>query len=351
MNANSLTKESQVYIPKDQHVGLRSSSAREPDITPLTSNAEREPSKSPSPTLDSLSRSIDSADIDLAGPAIPNSLSLRTSEFNVSGTLSSQELLERSPSLEIRESTLSKGIQAPMQMTLDTSGGYWNFKPGSNNKPARKKHKSARDADVSHQLAMDQFQNFAQGSTSDDMPDADVEANLLERALSASDEIQESPASSVFDPSPDQGDVIELEMASQTPAEGAATLTSEQYSKEAGAAIQFLCSPSLDHADAFDFRTDEKKEASYETEGTLQIELASIRTRLSRTRACHIPYHEAAEPTEQSQLEPVDLEGAGVDQAVEAAQQTLSRLVSKGDFARMDVVGQVGAIRRPSSLP
>jgi DNA mismatch repair protein PMS2 len=88
-------------------------------------------------------------------------------------------------------------------------------------------------------------------------------------------------------------------------------------------------------------RTDNRKEQTNESEGTVKFDMARLRRRVEArsksgkgTPRAHGGEHAQGNDKDE------DLEAAGISHNAQQAEQALSRLVSKADFAEMEIVGQ-----------
>lgn len=223
-----------------------------------------------------------------------------------------------------------------MQMTLDTSGASWNLQPGSSNGPARKKAKINTNGD-SRQMAIEHFRTFTSASgplaaTQLALADASEEEDEIEMPEeedrhqgAGEDSLPEEDGLQAEDAAAEQDDSLDNSF-SAGPAEAV-----RAGSAEAGESEE----------EPEPIRTDKMKQHEPDIAGTLAIDMSRIKRRYARREQVASPSFSHTKPCSAVlPAEGEDLEGAGIDHETEEAEKTLSRLVSKADFATMEVVGQ-----------
>ena len=220
-----------------------------------------------------------------------------------------------------------------MQMTLDTSGASWNLQPGSNRGPAKKKAKTATSSE-SRQLAIDHFRTFTSASgtiagttatQSEGTDDEEASPSTAEDGRHDADE-RPQPTDEGSPPEQDELEEDDIGTISSGPAEavraGTASLAEEEEEEQM-------------------ILTDRRKTSESEFASSLTVDMSRIKARCSKRTARPDLDSDEAGPSFPSDREAgKELEGAGIDHETEEAEKTLSRLVSKADFATMEVVGQ-----------
>lgn len=238
--------------------------------------------------------------------------------------------------------------KAAMQMTLDTSGASWNLQPATSRASARKKAKLVSSGE-GRQTATGHFRTFTAASVSvgsgaasatacmDDEEDEIVKLSPDERGSDNEDEPMQADDENGAERDGSADESLE-EAPSAGPAEAVRNGPAghEQGLSEGELAMQPIV------------KADSRKANQTDLTGALRLDLQHLRKRYmdrrrKRTRAS-ASSHTAAEGCSPSTLVASrmseELDGAGIDHEPEEAQKTLSRLVSKADFATMDVVGQ-----------
>lgn len=319
---------------------------------------------------------VASEDIDLAGttplfrspsPAIPN-------QANPNATVIELDL-EQSPEPELAETADARRppkrslsisqIQRPMQTTLSTEGASWRLRQieradeaAATAKRAKKSHTSASQL----QLAISHFRSFAATGVAvseaaeeeeqeradghhDDTPmedslsahsgtsaggsDDDGRTNRLSGGEGADgdDDEQDGPAS-------------RRTTKGQHGVDSTAEETSLDDDEEADVTLTDGAPQRIENDDEVIIVTDEQARRPPQTRRTTlqaQIDLAAIRRHLAPLRTAKaLP---DLSPTPASSFD--ELASAGIEQEAQEAHKALSRLVSKADFAEMEVIGQV----------
>lgn len=308
------------------------------------------------------SRSVASADIDgddmpLFRQETPTVLAEIVDEIASDSAPSSPEAQDR-PAPKVPKQRAGQGpsrsaspvaassVRAPMQMTLDTNGASWNLQPSSGREPARKKARLATGSG-SKQATVEHFRTFT--SASGPMASGHLQPVEADDEDEEAEEKDEGPEgeSRHAEASSEELDTLADDARGEKPSDEAGTgdpVDNLDGPISAGPAEAIhsangTASDDIDEEGEPLVRTDSRKTTESDLAGTLNVDLSRIRQRnLARRRHRQRPASPLTPSSSRAESEA--LENAGIDHEPEEAQQTLSRLVSKADFASMEVVGQ-----------
>lgn len=267
---------------------------------------------------------------------------------------------------------------AEVQTTLDTSGASWNLsrKRSSAEQPLRhgKRRRTGETSSADQQLTMRHFRQDTAGDSVIDLDEDDsespedigsadgstanedteleeVEERPRGRLRRAREEILNGADDANVDvaPSPAESEAKDTPASRAEPAEsmpgppsiGTEVAELDDHMDSGTSEADLVESAEDDAEDEVIVRSDSRKAHSVEQEGLLNLDVNSLRRRLSRRKnGMALP---SSQPSSSHQPE---LDGAGIEQESGVAEKTLSRLVSKSDFETMEVVGQVSRCRQ-----